>query len=284
MVSTGILYIAIGAEYLREAKVSVESLRECMPDVSVALITDQSVDDERFDRVISERSLPDDYGSSTLWPDISPFERTIFLDTDTYVYSDISELFDVLDESDLAAAIAPNQNTVEGVPNACVEYNTGVVSFRSTERVNAFFDAWQHRYETWREERELSRNQPSFTKALYESDLNVCPLATRYNCKSHFPGYLTGEAKVIHGRRHSASLPTVAEALNSTQEKRVHRPRSYFSTTSPIHIYEGLPLRYRLEKSMAHYSGLVSDGVSILRNEGVRSLYRSTRSYLGQDG
>lgn len=286
MVSTGVLYIAIGPEYLREAKVSAESLRVCMPDVSVALITDQAVNDDRFDRVIAEDSLPDDYGSTDpvgspdLWPDVSPFERTIFLDTDTYVHSNISELFGVLDESDLAAAVAPNQNTVKGVPEACVEYNTGVISFRSTDRVNAFFEEWRQQYEAWKTERGLARNQPSFTKTLYESDLTICPLATRYNCKSHFPGYLTGEVKVIHGRRHSASLQTVAEALNATHEKRVHRPRSYFSKGSPIRIYEGLPLRYRVEKSIDHYAGLVADGVSILRDEGIGSLCESTKNYL----
>lgn len=230
----GIFYVAnrdpIGDgedDYFSEARRSAASARRQMPDVEIALLTDETnVTPGPFDEVLHVDNLRSDFGASRLEPDASPFDRTLYLDTDTYVYTDVSELFDILDGFDLAVTISPSRAPVPGVPKPWAQYNTGVFSYRSSAATVEFLERWGEIYERWREERGVVEDQPSFARAVYESDIDVFTLASEYNCRVPRFGYLCGEAKIVHGR-HSSGLETVARELNATTESRVYWPKSY---------------------------------------------------------
>jgi hypothetical protein len=69
----------------------------------------------------------------------SPFEKTLLLDTDTYVCADISDLFAILERFDIALTHErPYRDDFpfrSGVSEAFVEFNQGVITFRRSYEV-----------------------------------------------------------------------------------------------------------------------------------------------------
>ena len=69
----------------------------------------------------------------------SPFEKTLLLDTDTYVCADISDLFAILERFDIAMTherpYRDDFPASSGVPDAFVEFNQGVIAFRRSYEV-----------------------------------------------------------------------------------------------------------------------------------------------------
>ena len=116
MQSCGVLYIATGASYLEEARRSAQSVKKHSPTLSIGVVTDQSIQpDADFDMVLDvsantvleehqERYLTQDtvpYSRKILPLFQSPFQKTIFLDSDTFVAAPLDELFTLLDHFDL---------------------------------------------------------------------------------------------------------------------------------------------------------------------------------------
>lgn len=84
----------------------------------------------------------------------SPYDKTLFLDTDTRMFGDVSPIFDYLDNYDLAVANAPDVDRDKErfseeffvdykIPNI---YNTGVVGFNNNDKVDKFFNLWWDRF------------------------------------------------------------------------------------------------------------------------------------------
>ena len=75
----------------------------------------------------------------------SPFAETLFLDTDTYVCGELSELFELLAQFDIAMTLDRRYYDDfpkdVGVPGSFCEFNRGVVAFRSSERMQAMLQA-----------------------------------------------------------------------------------------------------------------------------------------------
>jgi hypothetical protein len=200
----GVIYIAMGEKYRRESAVSAKQLREYM-DVHVTMFSDQPVDNHVFDdvRVVDDPA----YGFEDKIQYIrrSPYEKTLFLDTDTYVCRQIDELFGVLEGFDIAATPEkarygfenlPSSHEYNIIPAAFPEYNTGVLAFRNTSMTDDFLSNWSDRYKADRQSGHLSRtgitDQQSFRVALYHSDLRIATVPWNYNCVYRTPGYLNG--------------------------------------------------------------------------------------------
>jgi len=221
-----------------------------MPDIEIALITDEAVSSELFDIVQSDDDLAGDFSSSNLTPEMSPFDQTLFLDTDTYLTADVSELFDVLNKHDLAVAPSPlSQDLVEGVPAPWTQFNTGVIAYRANEAVHKLFTRWNEIYQKWRVERNEVQNQPAFLKAVYESNIDLFTLDPNYNTRLFCPGSLHGEAKIVHGRP-AVGLKTAARQINESSRFRAFFRNSFLSHRSAFKIVEGASPRYHLEKSV----------------------------------
>lgn len=207
MSSRGFLYVAKDDDYLEEARLSAQSVREQMPDVPIGLITRPDADADVFDIVIERDDLRGDFGDGVHQFHRTPFDRTILFDTDIYCCEPIDDVFEVLDAFDIAAAHAPFRHAtgrvtipeVEDVPLAFPEYQGGVIAYADNDRVASFHDRWLGAYQSTLE-RGWHSDQASFRAALYHSDCRVATLPPEYNCLVRMPNAVTGPVKVIHNR------------------------------------------------------------------------------------
>ncbi|MCS4047520.1 hypothetical protein GGQ04_002668 [Salinibacter ruber] len=231
----GIIYVASGQAFIEEACSSAESVRRHMPDVPITLFTHQRVSPPEIDDVIVDERL--EKGGNPKEGKIAclsrtPYDRTLFLDTDTYICEDISELFLLLDAFEVAAAHDPARLYYAGeshpstLPESFPELNTGVLLYKTdSPSVRALLRAWKERYGTMGGG-VPERDQLSFREVLFESDVRMTTLPSEYNCRFNFPMYLDGPAKVLHGRHDSLSYEEVAQILNvngKVYEDGIHR-------------------------------------------------------------
>lgn len=255
--SRGILYLVVGEEYVGEARNSANSVREHMPDIDIAIATDDGEYDlEPFDQVIRlDQARQETQGErdwlldSTLDPDLSPFDKTLYLDSDTYVCADVSELFELLDQYDLAISSVPNQPSVAGLPEPWHLYNCGVIAYRDTKPTRELLSDWQTRYRSQLENQDRPVDQPAFAQALYHSDVRWFTLPREYNVRVPRRGTLANNVKIVHGR-HPVGLAGIADELNRSSRLRIFRENSYQST--PAFTIQTKPkVRYRLEREIA---------------------------------
>jgi len=221
--SAGVMYIASGEEYVSEAITSAESVRKHMPDVDIALVTDDDIRSTAFDDILDLNDAYPSFGISTIKPNLSPYDRTLFLDSDTYVTEPVDDLFGILDDHHMAFTQSPGRLSVKGLPDPWVEFNTGVIAYRSSSETDAFFSRWQDLHEESLDAG-VERNQPSFARTVYESDIDYFVLPREYNCRIPRFGYLAHDAKIVHGR-HTVSLSEVADRLNGPSDRRVYWPK-----------------------------------------------------------
>lgn len=233
---TGVVYVVTGERYRREACMSAASLKKHMPALRTTLFTEAPTGDGAFDDEVVIEQVQHNRLDKIAHMHRVPYERVLFLDTDTYICGDLAEVFELLDRFDLALALAPRRihrlyPPWPGVPNAFAEFNSGVFAFRNTPEVRAMLSSWSRLYqeglasEWYRQHRKrrpfVLQDQHFLRKALYESDLRIAPLPYEYNCRL-MPSVVNGEVKVVHG--HHADLPGVAKQINAVLQKRVIVP------------------------------------------------------------
>jgi hypothetical protein len=235
----GILYFATGAKYVAEAAASAGSAKKLMPSVPIALVTDEAKAPAPFDRTIQIPGGEYPLLAKVRSLGLTPFRRTVFLDSDTFVARPIEELFDLLDAFDIAAAHAPlrlstfrfkeQEIFLGGVPTCFPEYNTGVVAYRADPEVLKALTAWALLYErqlagrlkpwTW--------DQLSFRETIYKSGLKLATLSNEYNYRLPFPQVTCGPVKVLHGR--NADIAGVLQQINQHRRYRVTVPARFRS-------------------------------------------------------
>jgi hypothetical protein len=212
----GIYYVATGQRHISEAIQSALSVRACMPDVKIAV----SVDDAS----LLQRSLFDivslvDSPTYSVFDKIiplarTPFEETLFLDTDTVMIEPVYELFPILKRFELAYCHAPYRNAhpwvpVFGCPEAFPEANTGVILYRWCEKVRCVFLSWAAIVKNQRSQvQNECDDQPAFREAVYKSTLNFTILPPEYNYRPIFPAFAGGnmKVKILHGRGSSMRM------------------------------------------------------------------------------
>lgn len=231
----GVLYIATGNTYVKECESSALSLHKLNPNLPVALMTSSSqvVDNINgvFDYVIKSN-----FDKFTWLDEIAglmqtPFEQTLYLDSDTYICNDLTDLFLLTKQFDIAVAHAPlrqshgkNILTVE-IPDSFPELNTGVILFRLNKAILALFERWRDilltQLDTWTSP---VHDQPAFRQAMWEMSkkVNSTILTPEYNCRFIRPGFLHQTANILHGR--DKYLSKIASFLNKSQRQRVHVP------------------------------------------------------------
>jgi hypothetical protein len=232
----GVLYIATGPRHAAEACESASSVKRWMPGLHISVFSDVAFQTPDVDRWIIIENAARRMIDKVRYLPSSPYERTIYLDADTYVCGDICELFSLLEKFDLAAAHAPYRAVyrVSGVPDCFPELNCGVLVFRRSEGVRRLFGRWLEIYQQamrseiqWLHPAQNSlmhgdlNDQPAFREAVYLSDLRIATLTPEYNCRFQFPGYLHTGVKVLHGR--STNVGRVLAELNASTLPRVHR-------------------------------------------------------------
>ena len=231
----GVLYIAVGESYVAEAQRSAASVKAMMPHLPVTLISNHPDPGSMFDTVvtITQNGYRSTDRARLLL--LSPYVRTLFLDTDTHVCAPVDELFTLMDRFDLAAAhgqwrFNPDDarrlpHVVQQIPASFPQYNTGILVFKQSDALASFIEAWiaidqRNIASTTELGGKPPSNQTGFREALYLSDLRLATLTPEYHCRPGFLGFLAEEVKILHGRRQD--LTQAAPLLNSSREQRVY--------------------------------------------------------------
>ena len=185
----GVLYIAFGSSYIEEVLRSARSVKKHNPDMHITAFFDKKVESDFVDEVkiikVSHIRAKVDYVHT------SPYEQTIFLDSDTIVNRDITDMFDILSKYDFAIChdLARKRKNVskiipeyKKIPYSFSEVNPGVMVFKNCQSVRSFFKLWRKYFYkyigVWKYE------QPTFRVALWESNLNFYILPVEYNIRS----------------------------------------------------------------------------------------------------
>jgi len=222
----GILYVATGSRHLAEAVESAKSAKKHMPEIPVWLYCDKAPSDPHSFDEIRLVENPRHFFIDKIEPmKNSPFEQTLFLDTDTRVCLPITDLFDVLDRFDVAIAHAPMRHDRSyPVPNCFAEPNSGVIAYRKNPRVADMFDRWIAIYE---EDLRTSPkpemvDQVHLRRALYESEVSLYILPSEYNFRSVMVGFCARQrVRILHGRGDMAAVET---AVNRSTAMRAVFP------------------------------------------------------------
>lgn len=143
----GILYLAFGEGYHEEARRSLRSLRN-VSKLPVAVITDQAWTQEPLpDRFVLVERIAGFASKPRYILDSSPFDDTLFLDTDTVVAIDPAPLFGLLEHYDVGVRFGGPQLNETPHLELHTQCNSGVILFRKNERVTDVFRRWNEEYE-----------------------------------------------------------------------------------------------------------------------------------------
>lgn len=256
--NSGVVYISTGDRFYDECLKSVGSLKQHNPDLSVTIFTDREEVDPLFDNFVQ---IEKPYFSvldkiCNIWK--TPYDQTLFIDSDTYITGSLDEYFDVLEYCDFAGTIASARGYwYEGemdIPRGLCDINGGVLCFRNTLAVMNALKQWHSEYlktAGWLEkygpdEWYLTNDQPSLRKLIWTNrDIRVAILPDEYNALRLFGTRLWGEAKIVHGR---CDILRIAKEMNENAgENRVFLQGA--GTDMPIQnisVWNGLKQSFRM--------------------------------------
>ena len=234
----GFCYVANCEAYIDEAMHSIASLRSVMPDVPVAIVTlpqlfrdDPAVSD--WVEMKQERNGPIVKTDARF----APYDRIVFLDSDTFIIADLTPLFDLVEKVDFACVSEPNAHpeygVKSGVPVVFPEPNSGVFAFRKSPAMLAFFDSWIAEYDALHATLGIANDQPALRIALWKNDhIRQVTLGRESNLITHANCSVSGPIAVIHDR--SPERFRLAATVN-----RDLGPRAIISGYGPVLGFAG---------------------------------------------
>ena len=185
----GILYIAFGTRYVEEAIRSWRSVRN-VSQLPAAIITDDvnAPGLETFDLVIQKPFKHPRVKVEYLA--LTPFEKTLYLDSDTFVLEDPTPVIELLGKFDVVATHdyarfrekwAKTYRNYKIIPEAFSEVNGGVLGFRLPNALPVL-EKWLSEYSA--NYRISKWDQPSLRVALFESDVRLYIMPPEWNLRS----------------------------------------------------------------------------------------------------
>ncbi len=240
----GFLYIANRQKFVDEALISMKSLKR-MNVEPVCLICSPELNTEEvkraFDVVIEiEELINYTYLSKVMGMQNTPFDQTIFLDSDTFITDTISELFEVLDLVDFATTLEQKLHTtnLEGLSYKKIfpEFNSGVIVYRRSLAMQKVLADWLQ----FCVEKKMGNDMPGLREAVlmnFES-IRFSILPNCYN-EHGFSSMiiLDQKVKIIHERLgykngiitphflDFESMDKFAAKINSVEYKRLYIPK-----------------------------------------------------------
>jgi Nucleotide-diphospho-sugar transferase len=218
----GFCYVANTEGYIQEALRSAASLRRASPGHPVAMIAPRTLFRDHPD-ILSWIELPANIPAGPIVKAaarFAPYDRVIFIDTDTFITDDLSDLFLILDAFDIAAAHEPTRgwDYPTPAPGAFCELNTGVLVFRNSDKIAQLFSDWTANYAAIG----LKNDQPAFRLTLWQRpDIRIATLPSEYNMVCGKASALAWKALIIHGRY---DLERIALEINSELGPRAFVP------------------------------------------------------------
>jgi len=190
MKNKGVLYIAFGEKYVDEAIYSAKSLKRHCPELPAALFTDKKIEDSVFDNIKIIEA--DHIRCKVDYIYDSPYDYTLYLDSDTKINHDITEMFEILDKFDIALTHSfarkldwKSKAITEyaEIPYSFPECEGGVILFKKSEKTKHFFKLWRGLFYKYKEQTK-NWDQATFRVALWQSDLKIHTLPIEYNLRS----------------------------------------------------------------------------------------------------
>ncbi len=217
---------------------SARSARAFIGSAPIFLCTDQQAPSDAFDVVFTIQHPTYSFVDKINGLLSFRSQHGIFLDTDTFVCGDLTNIFDLLQQFDIAVAHASwrfsprvkDGTVVEPsfrnapIPDSFPDFNTGVIAFRNTPAVNDVFKNWYAIYNRQCRDPlgQPANDQPAFTEAIWNSTLRVYVLPPEFNCRADFPVYVGTNVRIYHGRHGSAE--DISDLINSGIGARVFVP------------------------------------------------------------
>lgn len=234
--SIGALYIITqDARYVDMLLTSAASLRKAMPDLPITAFSQFPLESNLFEKVVRVEPSQDGFYDKSKLIQNSPYERTLFIDADTYVLDPLPELFSLLDHFDCAATHEEYLDTDwhhrcprPDIPASFPEFNTGILLLKRSDRLHHMIEEWGTLYRRYLEEQpdQPINDQPFFRAAAYYSGVRIATLTREYNCKYRGQGYLNGRVKILHGhvdfKLQPDFLSKAASVLNASARPRVY--------------------------------------------------------------
>lgn len=223
----GVIYVAVGEQCAAEAGQSLESLRQSNPGLTVMLLTDaQPKEPQKWDILEVDASLRGQRNRAKLQMDRAPWERCLFLDSDTLVVGDLMQGFALLDRFEFCGEQigGGHHYSLPGLPPSFPEINSGVLFWRPTENVKKLFSRWRQLYDELDQSNETRTwDQKSLRYAVWESDVRFARLSSAFNVMPYYPATFERELVVAHGRSF-ANLRRLHERLSGSTELRAYVP------------------------------------------------------------
>jgi hypothetical protein len=262
-VERGFLYAATGERWVRESVASATRLKRVHPDLPAIVFTDvpEVAAAGPFDDVIT---LPERTWVRTeakVWAvGRSPFERTVYLDTDTHVYGDVSDLFTVLDRFDFAAvpvetrlSRSPAHADPADIPDAFLSMNGGVLAYTRNDRTRELLELWWDLYQA---DKATAANavldQPSLRVALWRSRVQLLHLPPELNMRTiryrAIPVTAVGPVRVIHGR--PRDVDALERRWNASTGSRLLTPLTQYQARAFFRFVVRGRLQKRLKARM----------------------------------
>lgn len=227
-------YYAVGDFCARMAMISAQSVRRTHADAWITLATDQPVQSKLFDLVVPLQTPVDHRAmkrTRIAWYGSLKVERGLALDCDTYIADDLSPLFDLLDDYDVAAAYDARWLNMASTPLGAF-MNAGVIGFRRCGRTDRMWRDWLSGFDADPHIHfygGLMRDQGALERALQSSRVRLFALPPEYNLRageSFVP--MSGRVRIIHSVTPMAKgeIEAFAAFLNSTDEARCYFPAS----------------------------------------------------------
>ena len=186
--SLGVVYVAYGHNARAEAMESIRTLRE-HHDWPIAVVGDPLPDTQH---------IPwEGFGRPGRWAkvnllELSPFERTLYLDADTRVHGDLSIGFDILQDGWELVMVPSKRGELEAA-GILVErerhatmaelgdrwplmLNTGVMWFRRTPRTTRLWQTWREEWQRFQE-----HDQGALLRAMGRCPVSLWLLGRAFN-------------------------------------------------------------------------------------------------------
>ena len=220
----GFLYVATGKKFYDEAVKSARSLRSFHPDILIAVYTDQEIDSEDpFSFRLGEPPYEYGFGEKIVALQKSPFVKTVFIDTDTFIVDRVDDLFDLLERVEIGFSHDPSREWMNhnesDIPECFSEPNTGVIAFRKTTKILNLFSVWERLYKMPENQLLYPHDQPTFRRAVYFSEVHFCVLPPEYNARMIYPIMVARKVKIIHAR--CANLDRLGKIINRESKPRI---------------------------------------------------------------
>jgi hypothetical protein len=223
--------------YVREAQRSARSVKEHLKLPRYLFLSGETKEDlSPFTKVypLPKRTAKFWYLDSTRFfvqavHELRHYDQLLYLDVDTYICCPCLDLFQVLDQFDLAMGQSPQRDaiaSVVGAPPAFSTMSIGVNVFRNTERVRAFLTDWLKRYEDHADFYD-DNDQAPLRDALYENAMvRWLTLPPEYNLRFDFGAWGVGQVRILHGRIGGISTDReepqrICDEINSHRRMRI---------------------------------------------------------------